>query len=436
MSVIKENFKNIVYHKLKTGSVVLVLFAMVAGCETGTNTSDELYDPLSFFLTWRTDPTTTMTIDWHTSPECLNQSSVFHYKKAGTDEWIETTANYRSFPHTDLTIHRVEIRNLEPGTTYRVRFGGNSKEYKFNTMPAELEEPLRFATGGDTDHDDSFRKMNRAVMEFDPEFIVWGGDLAYANADPVRAYRWPDFFQGIKETLVTDEGLITPIVVAIGNHEVFYSQRLIWGRNPHHEHTEEEALAFMLKHNLWDGKPTFFHELFAFPGDPAYGVLDFGDYMSLVILDSNHSTPVAGGQAGWLREIMAERQGVPHMFPVYHVPAYPSHRSYDGTTSTQIREHWVPHFEEYGVRVAFENHDHTYKRTHPIRNGEIAEDGIVYLGDGSWARGPRDGDSKDEWYIHTFAEENHGIIVTLDGDKQSYIMVNNEGVVFDTYENY
>ncbi|MFP4171317.1 MAG: hypothetical protein ACLFV4_00245 [Candidatus Hydrogenedentota bacterium] len=77
-----------------------------------------------------------------------------------------------------------------------------------------------------------------------------------------------------------------------------------------------------------------------------------------------------------------ERDSVPHVFPNYHVPAYPSHRSYDGGVQTQVRENWVPLFEGNNVQVAFENHDHAYKRTYPIRDGEISSGGIVYLGDG------------------------------------------------------
>lgn len=131
----------------KTGALVLALFVAAGGCGTVINETDELYDPLSFFLTWQTDPARTMTIDWHVSPDCLNRSTVFHYKKIGTDEWIETTASFRSFPHTDLTIHRVELRNLEPGSSYRVRFGGNSKMYKFNTMIIPTNALIPSGTG-------------------------------------------------------------------------------------------------------------------------------------------------------------------------------------------------------------------------------------------------------------------------------------------------
>lgn len=76
---------------------------------------------------------------------------------------------------------------------------------------------------------------------------------------------------------------------------------------------------------------------------------------------------------------------IPHVFPVYHVPAFPSVRSFSNQTSAAIRRNWVPLFERFGIKVAFEHHDHAYKRTVPIREEAIdPERGIVYFGDGAW----------------------------------------------------
>ncbi len=416
----------------------IILFAGSAFNDFAT--AEDLYDPVGIYLTWVDDPTTTMTIDWHTTLDDDDREPLIQYKKVGDHQWIEIRdGSAHKFPNSDRTIHRIKLWGLEPGTEYRFRFGEDSRAYKFRTMPYNIEnQSLSFATGGDIRHQEEWMlNTNRAVMQYDLDFIVWGGDLAYTNADPGRKYRWFELFTGIKETLVYEDGRILPVIVTIGNHEIFNPARVMRGSHPHDEHTEEEALKYMRQHNLWPRKATYFYELFAFPGNPAYDVLDFGDYMSLIALDTNHGSRVVGPQTGWLEAVLAERVDRPHIFPVYHVPAYPSHRSYDGTTATQIRENWVPLFEEYGVRVAFENHDHTYKRTHPIRAGEISEeDGIVYIGDGAWGVRTRDGDSKDEWYINRFESVRHGIIVTLDNETQEYIMVDEHGEVFDTYTNH
>ncbi len=398
------------------------------------------FDPTALFLTWQYDPTTSMTIDWHTLPYHGNyhMKSLLQFREEGIEKWREVNGAYHQFPHSRRHIHRVTLRDLEPGTTYQFRFGDATKSYRFETMPQDLSEPLRFATGGDAGTGEAFERMNRVVMEYDIDFIKWGGDIAYANGDPARIDRWYDWFDGIKNSLIDDTGKVTPIVIIIGNHELFGVRRLLRGSNPHDELTQEEAEAFMDRHNLWDGKPTYFFHLFAFPGRPAYNVLDFGEYMSILALDSNHYSDVAGGQTGWLERTLMERVNIPHVFPTYHVPAYPSHRSYSGDTSVLIRKHWVPLFEQYNIQLSFENHDHTYKRTHPIRNGEVVDDseGIVYMGDGAWVAGPRDGNSKDEWYINQFASENHGIIVTLYDDRREIVVVTDQGVEIDSYTSY
>jgi len=99
-----------------------------------------------------------------------------------------------------------------------------------------------------------------------------------------------------------------------------------------------------------------------------------------------------------------------------------------------VREHWAPLFEQYGVRVSFENHDHTYKRTYPIRGESIAQDGVVYLGDGCWGVGERDVHDPDEtWYLRRAESRRHVIIGTIQGTHQHFLVVDREGDILDEY---
>lgn len=246
----------------------------------------EEFDPVGIFLTWQHDPTTSITIDWHTVPEDGDRETKLQYRVQGSSPWRETIGLTLNFPHTDRFIHRVELRFLEPGTTYQFRFGEDSRTYSFDTMPADLTEPLVFVTGGDGGIGEDFRRMNNVVMKYDPSFILWGGDIVYDNGDPINIDRWYDWYDGIKETLIDEDGKVTPIIVAIGNHELFRESHLYNGIGGHSEHSEAEAQAYLDKHNLWNGKPTYFFQLFAFPGRPSYSVLDFGDYMSIFAMDT------------------------------------------------------------------------------------------------------------------------------------------------------
>ncbi|MFA9480448.1 fibronectin type III domain-containing protein [Phycisphaerales bacterium AB-hyl4] len=391
--------------------------------------AESLQTPVALLLTWQQDPTTTMTVIWHSKDE--NDTGVIEYAPLGNDADHATAevSRQRPMPYSDRHIYIAEITGLEPGSDYQFRIrrdaaGENSPHYRFRTMPAEADRPIRFAAGGDTRQSQPrMERTNRVAMQYDIEFVVWGGDFAYADGQPERVDRWYEWFDANMNTLIDDDGRVVPVIPTIGNHEVrggYY-----WGQG-RGEDAYEDSDAFR------EEIAPYYYSLFPFPGHPGYAMLDFGDYMSLVLLDSDHTTPIGGEQTSWLEQQLADRQDVPHVFPVYHVPGFPSHRSYDSAVHVRVREHWVPLFEQYDVRVAFENHDHTYKRTVPIRDGEQADDGVVYLGDGAWGVGTREPhDVNETWYLERAEAKRHAIIVTIHGESQDFKAIDENGKLID-----
>ena len=110
-----------------------------------------------------------------------------------------------------------------------------------------------------------------------------------------------------------------------------------------------------------------------------------------MLLDTGHTTPIDGEQTDWLEKTLKERADHPNVFVVNHVPAYPSFRRPKARrarpgTGEGNRKHWVPLFEKYRVPVVLEHHDHTFKRTKPLLDGLADDNGVLYLGDGSWGR--------------------------------------------------
>ncbi|MDZ7730572.1 MAG: metallophosphoesterase family protein [Natrialbaceae archaeon] len=373
-------------------------------------------------LTWQRDPTTTMTIDWH-GLEPRDGEAALEYRRSDQADWTRETGTTRPFPHSPRRIHRLELTDLSPDTEYAFRLPAFAEEYTFRTMPATVsaDRPVSFATGGDTMQSwKHLHRMNDAIALQDVDFVHWGGDLAYADANPNNIVAWYDWFAVNKHSLVTPEGRVIPLVAEIGNHEVssFYYHE---DENYEQTATRRRALA------------PFFYELFAFPGQPGYGALDFGDYLRLLVLDSNHTNPIAGTQTEWLAARLAEPSPT-HVVPSYHVPAYPSNRDPSNRNSRAIRAEWTPLFDANGVEIALEHHDHVYKRSVPIRNNEPAEDGIIYAGDGAWGVETREGDQRDQWYIDHMVLERHGKLVHLDEDGLAIEVISERGETIDAFE--
>ena len=383
-------------------------------------------EPLGILLTWAEDPLRSIVIDWQT-PASKEGHALEVRERGVRDTWQSKQAEAIPFPFSNRTIHRVHLRDLSPGTEYEFRMEGFERVYFFRTMPENNLAPITIALGGDTRHRKEWMDaVNRQAMRYDPDFIVWGGDFSYADGREDLLYRWYEWFDSVRETLITAEGRVVPIVGCIGNHEV--RGGYIWGGG-RGEDGYEPTDAFRAS------IAPYFYTLFAFPGQPGYAALDFGNYLSLVFLDTDHANPVPGDQTAWLRRALAERSGLfGQIIPVYHVPAYPSHRPYDGRVSQRVREHWVPLFEESGVRFAFENHDHTYKRTLPLRQHQPSEDGIIYFGDGAWGVGAREVRPVEDYgYMARAVSARHAIILTLQGGHVSVEVISEDGEIIDRF---
>src|SRR5690625_423698 len=118
--------------------VLLTLIFSSTGACANTTSSDELSaepvpDPLGMLLTWQQEPTTTMTIDWHTPDS--DTHTVAEYRPAGEEdaEWQPITGEHHPYPFADRLIHRVEIVGLQPDSEYDFRVGEYSRIRKFRS---------------------------------------------------------------------------------------------------------------------------------------------------------------------------------------------------------------------------------------------------------------------------------------------------------------
>ena len=388
------------------------------------------FQPSTLFLTWHADPTTTMDVQWvgtagetadtkvyYTSvkplPPVAGLPKVFQSLTA----WQSAATTTRPYPLTDFKVFRAILTGLTPGTEYSFRIGKASPVYKFRTMPAKATDVVQFISGGDCGVNTAAVANNVQAARQNPSFAVVGGDLGYDNGRSVETSL--AFLRNYSRTMVTRDGLLIPLLACLGNHEVDGS----YGKSR--------------------DKGTFFYPLFEglYP-DTGYATLDFGDYLSLVMLDTGHTSPIAGAQTDWLSKTLKDRADHPNVFVVNHVPCYPSYRNptaalvFDPTDATPgtgalQRKHWAPLFDKYRVPVVLEHHDHTFKRTKPLIDGLANPDGVLYLGDGSWGRlrSPRKADPLS--VMAKTSEDYHLSLHRLQGDERFHLALDTEGAVVD-----
>ena len=360
------------------------------------------------YLTYQGDPSTTITINYHTEED--TGEPVVTYDLAEFQGTLRNVAKgeLRQIPGLadGRHVNTVQLTGLLPGQTYQFRIGAANdpeKVYRFRTIP-DTAEPLRFAVGGDTLATGIFVRLLGHVAARSPQFLVIGGDLAYADGDVNMYGRWDWWFERWHDHDTTPEGLLIPLVMAIGNHEMNDKQG-----------TPEERAPFYFG---------FFPQ-----GGKTYFSRRFGAHLGLIVLDSAYLV-AHDVQAGWLEEQLKTFAPLTFRAAVYHAPLYPSHRGFEEADAMAGRTHWLPLFDRYALTVAFEHHDHDFKRSKRLRGNEVNPGGTLYLGDGNAGVLPRK-PKADLWYLEKWGRESHFWIVEATAGKMHFEAVDFRGKVFD-----
>lgn len=328
-----------------------------------------------------------------------------------------------TFAETSAWLHTVKLTDLKPGTRYHVlvhredenepgRFV-SSEPFHFRTAPDDREE-ITFIMGADTQSATRERReMTAHAASLDPDFVAIGGDLVMGG---MSEFEWDLWFDEWHELMITEDGRRVPVLPALGNHDV---RGWVAGD------FETDAAFYANRFNLPDPKK--------------YYVIEYGDGLVLFTLDSGHTSAFneelnwfedtgyyEGGphqvqsshdglQIEWLQEMLSTYQDRPWLIGQYHINAFATSPRYwekPRYGRHLMRKHWIPLFEQYGVNLIHEGHGHRLKRTHPVKDFEINEDGIVYIGDGGW--GTHMGQPEDMWFVADKAPNHHFWKLTLE----------------------
>jgi len=343
------------------------------------------------------------------------------YRPVGTSEMTWVIANSHFFARTQSKVFSVSLKDLKADARYEFSIRNEATQelhgpHLMQTAP-ETFRPMHFVVGGDMFHTlPLLDAMNVRCGLEEPLFAALVGDHAYTNnGNPDRWYQWIDSW--FKHCRAKD-GRLIPMVIGIGNHEVVGAGYVPEINTPTPDKADE------------------FYTLFRMPSEGSRVVsryaIDFGNYMSFILLDSGHTEAVSR-QVPFLAQASASRKHVPFVFASYHRPAWGSGCKDD---AVDIQEKWCPIFERNGIDAVFEQDHHTYKRTWPIINGKRDDaNGIPYIGDGAWGvavRNPSQAELKKRPWIAKQAPLNHLLRVTLAKGSFTSDAVTADGKTFDT----
>lgn len=247
------------------------------------------------------------------------------------------------------------------------------EEYLFK-LPNQ--ESIKFAIGGDAGVTLTSDLIVREMYKTDPHVIIIGGDVAYDNGFYACACMW-DYFLEILLRYKAEDQYLVPLSFAVGNHDIGYN------------HDNQGAWAHRAVHDC-DAPPFFAwfpHEVdknqIPIPAchRSANRVHSVGNLTNVWILDSAYTVYPDEVVSFVDKEI--QKVGKGWNLGIYHVPLYSVH-VHDYAGGESLRKRWpLRLFDKYRFVANFENHSHLYKRTKLLADGQVADRGTVYLGDGN-----------------------------------------------------
>jgi hypothetical protein len=303
--------------------------------------------PDRIVLSWSGDPKTSIDIGWRTetaTSETLAEFALADSLKGtnldqGDDRNVRNSERVVGQSHefeSDLgkyRIHSIHLDDLRPATMYAYRVGDGknwSEWFQFRTA-SESDEPFTFVYFGDAQNDirSLWSRVIREANQYAPRaaFMLHAGDLV---SDENSDAQWGEWFSGGGWL----NGMI-PTVATPGNHE----------------YDDDDQLS---RH--W--RPQF-----AFPTNGPSGLEEtvyWLDYQGARIISLNSNERIKD-QTVWLKSVLSDASRPKWTVVTFHHPIFSA--SQKDRDNPGLRAAWRPIFEEHGVDLVLQGHDHAYGRS-------------------------------------------------------------------------
>ena len=359
--------------------------------------------PDQVMLTWSSDPSTGMDIQWRTDTTVAEGE--VKYRDKGSDQQFSVKASrYRMEDRVlmnDRYINRftAELRNLKPGTTFEYQVlpqSDWSEECIFSTSATDNQ--FSFNWFGDTHHSSKYGEIQKVAEKYYPDaaFFSIVGDMV---SDGLHREQWDDLFEFSKPALSRK-----PMMSVLGNHD------------------NRSGLGALM-----------YRELVSYPKNGPAGVEKEHtyafNYKSALFLMIDCTAPIEI-QNAWIENQLAKSDAT-WKFVMFHFPPYNWEEPY-----FNIQKAWIPIFDKYHVDMVMGGHIHYYMRSKPMKDGKVVasyNDGTAYVISVGIPANARE--MTDEPYAAV--RNNEGPLfqnVKINGDELSFVSVNADNKVVDSFK--
>ncbi|MDA0173184.1 metallophosphoesterase family protein [Solirubrobacter taibaiensis] len=380
-------------------------------------------------LTHEADPSNSQSVTWRTDTTVKTAQAQIAksaggpgFKASATTVLATRNVQQTSSLGAETVFHTVRFTALEPKTKYLYRLGDGtnwSEWFEFETAAATAE-PFSFVYYGDAQNDiqEHWSRLVRKSFSDAPEakLYVHAGDLVDTSNNDGQ---WGEWFKAAGWINGMKPSIATP-----GNHEYSGSTLAPYWRT---------QFAFP------DNGPT---QGTAAVIEALKGTVFYTDYQGVRFISLNSNTSAVASalrpefleiQRAWLASIL---QNNPNKWTVatFHHPMF---STAEGRNNPAQRASWLPVFEQYGVDLVLQGHDHSYGRGNMAQGTTTQTGTSIYVVSVS---GPKMYEANDlNWTTNGAIAKKIGMntqlfqVISIDGEKLTYKSKDATGALYDDF---
>nr|WP_297177468.1 S-layer homology domain-containing protein [uncultured Agathobaculum sp.] len=294
----------------------------------------------SMVAVWETDTADATTIRWGTDAETLGEPIT-----------VERDPSAPAYGGAQTNIFRYKFTDLTPGTRYYYEValaGGASCKGTFRALEENPEE-VRYISITDTHKFDTKAVFDKEVAEYDPAFIIHGGDMVEGTGTQKEQYAfWFNSGEFIHNY---------PVVYACGNHDFsdYFDMYVIDTQTEEYGSVVEGNIAFDygdIHFNLMDSNPW---ALFQMNAETSGGQMDAA------------TADKIEKSVQWLKDDLAQNQNKQFRILIMHHPI----------SDPYTKMHIASVAEAGHVDMMLAGHTHSYARA--VSDDPTVGAGTIYL---------------------------------------------------------